>query len=77
MAVVIDIIGTQATVQDYQWSCDDPDLLATLDSLKRPYGPSGDDPNPDQTLADRAVEVLGATIVSADVLEPGEPGRVY
>lgn len=71
--VVIDISGTRASVQNYEWVCDSPAILAVLNSFKDPDGPGGADPYPDLTLA-RKVEKRYPDKVS--IISYDEPGSV-
>lgn len=61
------IFGTElATVNSGLWSGDNPtlvDLLTAMTGDLRPLGPSGDDPDPDLSLAQDAARRLGGEVV--------------
>ena len=70
MAAVIKIpIGKDkvvwARVRDGEWGSDDRDLVDFLSNAVTHglWGPGGDDPNPDLTLARKAVDLLGGEVV--------------
>ncbi len=77
MAVVIEIGGALATVDEYQWSSDDRTIERLLNRRRQEFGPSGSDPDPDRTLAFEAVRSLGAVIVRDDNKPVAKEGRVY
>jgi len=70
--------GTVAMAEDYTWQCDNPAVKVLLSTLLDPWGPLGSDPNPDLTLAQRAIDWLGGKILHFDptetdeILPPGE-----
>lgn len=76
MAVVVQIGGIQATIDGYEWTSDDRQLTAILNALLLSAGPSGNDPHPDLTAAQAAVDALGGEIVQADDV-PFDPDVVY
>jgi hypothetical protein len=76
MSATITVHGIAAMVTDGVWVSQDAALVAILNALRDPWGPSGSDPNPDRTLAVKAVAHLGGEIVSFDPTEC-VPGRVY
>lgn len=69
MAVVLDLGGIRATVQDGKWTCGNVTRLKLLNTLTDPLGPNGNDPHPDLTLAQKAVKLFGksAKIVAGAV----------
>jgi hypothetical protein len=77
MPATIQIGPFRATITDYRWSSDTPELLALLNVLLDPTGPSGSDPNPDLTAAQNAANLLGGQIVAAEALDPPVEGRIY
>jgi len=70
------IMGVEAQVENWVWSCENTLLENYLNIMRDPLGPSGADPYPDLTLAESAVERLGGKILKYDELEHVE-GRVY
>lgn len=64
--------GVSAVADGYAWRCADPVMTKLLNTLLDPYGPSGADPNPDYTLAQRAVGWLGGEITAFDATENDE-----
>lgn len=68
--------GAEATINFYQWACEDVQLCDMLEFFLDPLGPSGSDPNSDYHAAVAAVEALGGEIVSYDKTEY-EEGVIY
>lgn len=64
--VKIKIGDTEATIENYEWSCKDKLLRQVLNGMLDPLGPSGADPYPDLTAAREAVAKLGGEIVEYD-----------
>ncbi|RYX80928.1 hypothetical protein EON83_26320 [bacterium] len=74
MPVTIRIFGRIATVKNYQWHCEAPTILEFLNSTLHPHGPSGADPDPDYTAAQRAIALYGhGEIIEHIVIERSEP----
>ena len=80
MSAVVQIDGysEQATCNDYCWRSENSELETKLTELTidHEFGPSGADPNPDLTCAQKAVDLLGGRIVSYKASQY-IPGRVY
>ncbi|MEM7345912.1 MAG: hypothetical protein AAF485_16860 [Chloroflexota bacterium] len=76
MSVTIEVNGIQATIEDYQWSCEDEALLAVLNTFLLNNGPSGADPNPDKTVADEVVAALDGRLIEAEEM-PYVKDRLY
>lgn len=76
MTAKVRIGANTATVEDYRWTSDSAGLERSLNAMLDPSGPSGADPNPDLTAAQKAVKRLGGGIVEFDETEYIE-GRVY
>src|SRR6185503_11484711 len=67
--------GEEAIVDGYEWVAADPSLRRVLNSFRQPYGPSASDPDPDYSLAETVIGMLGGEIVSADPpLDPPQYG---
>jgi hypothetical protein len=74
MPVTIRIFAQFATVKDYQWHCDDPEVQKSLNSTLHPDGPSGADPDPDYTAALTAMEMYGhGKIIEHVIRQRDEP----
>lgn len=76
MSATIQIGPFEATIDGWEWTCEDDTLQRLLNTMLDPYGPSGADPNPDLTAAQEAVERLGGKIIRYDPTEY-DPGVVY
>jgi hypothetical protein len=63
MGVLVELGGILAAFEEGEWKCDDPSTKAVLDTLVDPEGPSGADPDPDMTMAEKAKRV-GAVFLS-------------
>lgn len=74
--VTVDFVGTIATIDGLEWSCEDDSLRSLLNAMLDPLGPSGSDPDPDHTAAMDAAEKLGGKITQRDEVEYVEK-RVY
>lgn len=77
MSAVIKIGETRATFAEGRWTCVDADAAAALNGLVPADGFSPSDPAPEQTMAEEAVRVFGAEIVSIDPPEESEEGTVH
>lgn len=77
MSVTIRIADIEATIQNLQWTCDDEDILAMLQSFVPRHGPSGADPWPDMTVAQEAMRLMRGTLVASDPPPPPREGEVY
>jgi hypothetical protein len=77
MAVIVRLAsGTTAIIDGYYWTARDPTVAALLNAMLEAAGPSGADPDPDRTAAQRAIAVLGGEILRADDA-PFEDGVIY
>ena len=70
------VSGVEATINEYQWACEDAVIEGLLQLMLDPSDPSGADPNPDATAAAAAVETLGGELISFDKTEYVE-GEIY
>lgn len=74
--------GLEATAADYAWRCADSVIERLLNTTIDPDGPGGEDPNPDYTLAQRAVRRFGGEVIAFDptledeIAPPSEQPRV-
>ena len=66
--VKVDFGIAVATVTECQWTSDNTEFAQILMSLSPAFGPSGDDPDRDMTLAQAAIDLLGGTI--SESVEP-------
>lgn len=57
--VVIKIFGAEATCEHYEWTSEDAQVAEMLNRLRHRHGPSGNDPDPNLTLAQKALELFG------------------
>ena len=48
----------EAVCEGYEWHCEDKVIERYLNSLLNPMGPGGEDPNPDLTAAEQALEEI-------------------
>lgn len=77
MSATIKILDEEYTIDGYEWSGLNKTVVNMLDSFLSPNGPSGSDPNPDATAAQRVIDELAiAAMVRFDELDY-VPGRVY
>lgn len=76
MPAVVRFDSVLATINGYEWECDDSVLKALLDSMLDPDGPSPSNPQPDITEARRVAEVLGGEVME-EIPEEHEEGKVY
>ena len=76
MSATIQWAGVEATIDGYEWVCEDEDVLALLNGFLDEEGPSGGDPEPDLHVAERVVQAWGAELVRFDESEYVR-GRVY
>ena len=77
MSVTIRTIQDMATIDGYEWTGDNAQLVDLLNSMLAPYGPSGADPNPDMTAAQAAIDSIGGEIVDINQDIKHVKGRVY
>ena len=77
MAVTISTKGKTATIDGYRWTSDDEALVAVLNAMLPEFGPSGADPDPDYTAAQRAVAEMGGEIINAHDPLPFDPDVIY
>jgi hypothetical protein len=75
MAATVEIDGQKATIEEYEWSGDEP-LSTMLNLLLDPLGPSGSDPNSDYTAAKEMVDRFRGKLLSFDKLD-FDPDVVY
>lgn len=76
MTAIIEVNGKRAVVKHYHWTSSDAELAELLNGMLDSVGPSGADPNPDETAARAAAEALGGRFISADPVD-SEPGVIY
>ena len=76
MSATVKIYGQTATIDGWKWTGEDEELVALLNSMLDPNGPSGADPDPGGNEAARVAKELGGEMVSRDPVE-SEPGVVY
>jgi hypothetical protein len=77
MSAKIDTFLGEATVTDYVWQADNPDLQHILDLTLDDDGPAGYDPNPDHTAAMIAIKAIpGAALIRYDETEY-DPSVIY
>ena len=76
MSATIRIGIIEATIDGYQWTSKNKALKNMLNAMLDPDGPSGSDPNPDETAALEAAELIGGEVVRADTAEY-EPRAIY
>ena len=76
MSATIRVGDYTAVIEDYTWRGGIPELIALLNAMLNPLGPSGSDPNPDLHAAQAAIEILGGRIIDYDETEFVE-GRIY
>lgn len=74
MTATINVHGIIATVSDGVWDCREESIRETLMLTMEPI--AGDDPDPDLTAANRAVELLGGSVTENDP-PPYVKDRVY
>ena len=72
----IDVGGSVAVLENWNWQSDDKALESLLNQLLDTDGPSGADPQPSITEARRVAKELGGTVL-ATVEGKSEPGRIY
>ena len=77
MSVTIQILMSNATIENGIWSSKDKTLKRFLDSLKPLYGHGGADPNPDLTAAQEAVNLTGGEIINIDQSYVFDPEVIY
>ena len=65
MSATIRIGIIEATIDGYKWTSKSESLKDMLNALLDPDGLSGSDPNPDETAAIEAVELIGGEVVRA------------
>jgi hypothetical protein len=58
MTARIKTIYGEAICEDYHWQCDDKVIEDYLNSLLKPMGPGGEDPDPDLNAAEQAIQAL-------------------
>lgn len=76
MTAIIQIGKDKAVIKEYKWTSANLGLQDVLNDLLEPDGPSGSDPNPDETAAKEAVKLLGGKFITADAIESKE-GVIY
>lgn len=76
MSAIIEVLGKKYTIKDYKWTGPDKTTVKMLNSFLDPDGPSGSDPNPDATAAQKVVDEMGFKLLQYDKLDY-VPGRVY
>ncbi len=76
MYAIIEIHGIQAMLFEGRWSSSDAVFESLLNDMLDPDGPSGADPQPDVTEAERIAKELGGKVVEFEFDESPE-GLVY
>jgi len=76
MIATIELADMAATIDGWNWKGKDKRLVALLNSMLDPDGPSGGDPAPNYHEAQRVAKLLGAKVVDYE-LPPYEKGTVY
>jgi hypothetical protein len=66
MSAIIQIDLIEAIVDGYHWTSKSKPLADMLNAMLDPLGPSGADPNPDETAAIEAAELIGAEVVKVE-----------
>ena len=77
MSVTVQILMSNAMIENGIWSSKDRTLKKFLDSLKPLYGSEGADPNPDLTAAQEAVNLTGGAIINIDQNYKFDPEVIY
>jgi len=72
----IELAGMQATIEGWNWTGTDEQLVTLLNSMLDPIGPSGGDPAPNTHEAQRVAELLGAEVVEFELPEY-DPEAIY
>ena len=73
----VDVLGVEAAIDGYKWTCKEPMLQNILNAMLDPFGPSGSDPNPDLNAARDSVSRLGGKIIDEGPKPSYSPDRVY
>lgn len=77
MSATVRIHGQEATVDGYHWSSDNPTLARLLNAHMHHQGPSGADPDPDGTAADRAAQRHDGEVIQRDNPPAYDPDVIY
>ena len=77
MSVTIQILMSNATIENGIWSSKNRTLKKFLDSLKPLYGPGGADPNPDLTSAQDVINLTGGVIININQTYKFDPEVIY
>ena len=76
MNATIELAGMQATIDGWNWTGSDEGLVALLNAMLDPDGPSGADPAPNTHEARRVAELLGGKVLEFELPEY-DPEAVY
>ncbi|KKN70641.1 hypothetical protein LCGC14_0429140 [marine sediment metagenome] len=77
MRVVVDFGGSLAIVEDRRWDSDDKQLAKRLNTEIPTEDIGPEYPNPDLTIAERAIDLLGGTVIFQDDPPEHLPDRIY
>ena len=76
MNATIELSGMQATIGGWEWTGKDEQIVALLNSMLDPDGPSGGDPAPNYHEARRVATLLGAEVLEFELPEY-DPEAIY
>ena len=76
MRATVQLGGMQATIEDWNWTGEDRQLVAVLNAMLDPNGPSGGDPAPNTHEARRVIGLLGGEVIDFE-LPPYDKDTVY
>ena len=76
MRASIQLGEMRATIDGWNWTGNDKQFVAVLNSMLNPDGPSGGDPAPNYHEAQRVAKLLGAEVIDFE-LPPYQEGTVY
>jgi hypothetical protein len=72
MIIIIELLGTEATISSAGWSSDNPALTALLTGLAGPGSIKGYTPAPVEAMARKAIKELGGHIKKITVEKTDE-----
>jgi hypothetical protein len=76
MNATIELGDMTATIEGWEWEGSNKHLVALLNSMLDPDGPSGGDPAPNTHEARRVARLLGAKVVDFE-LPSYDPEAIY